>query len=108
MNDVGGIITTAIAVFGFIATILKFSVIKPLQIENKHNAERWEEAKERLEKQSDENKKNIKEMQERFEEISNQVIRDAQDTQNGLTRLAIVEKRLNNLLENCRNCNNRK
>lgn len=108
MENIVGYISTAITVFLFIGAILNYAIIEPLKTADKHNQERWREAKEELQKQANENKNNIILMQQELKKISDKTIEDETNTRNCLQRLTVLEKRVNNLLENCRNCNNRK
>lgn len=108
MENLTGYISTAVTVFLFIGAVLKYSIIDPLERADKHNTERWNEAKTELQKQAQENKKNIELMRSELKEISNKTLIDENNTKNGLERLTKLENRVNNLLENCRNCNNLK
>lgn len=108
MENFAGYISTGITVVIFICAVLNYAIIEPLKKADKDAQERWREAKEELQKQAEENKYNIMLMQSELKKISDKTLIDETNTKNGLERLTKLETRVNNLLENCRNCNNRK
>lgn len=97
-------ITGAITVFAFIAGILNYTVIKPLKAADQHHQERWSEAKEQIMSYINEIRSNTNELVAQNTILRERMSADEMNTRNGMQRLDVLEKRVNELLTNCRNC----